>query len=168
MFNWIIGIPLLTLFASVGLAIVVIPSTRHETGRFTLSILLALIPLWSFCSVMFHSISIPSTLFWLSCIVVCATYTGAVGVHFCVQFTERTGAVAKWVVRIFYILSSVLVILILVGKVAIEATLLPNGAVEVSFGPLAPVMWGIISLGTLIAVFILVLTLIEPLRFEKK
>ena len=166
MVNWIIGIPLLTLFASVALATVVIPSTRREPARLTLNILLVLIVLWTFCSVMFHSIAFPSSLFWMYSILGCGLFTGAVGVHFTTQFTGQNGAIAKWLVAIFYIFSSLLLVPLFSGKVATGATLLPNGTVEVNFGPMAPFMWGIVTFAALAAIAILILALVRPRLVE--
>jgi PAS domain S-box-containing protein len=165
-FNWIIGIPLLALFASAALVLAVIPSTRHKPSRLTLNVLLVLVTVWTFCSVMFHSIPFPSTLFWLYLILVCGTYTGAVGMHFTTQFTGQNGAIAKWLVAIFYILSSLLLVPLFSGKVATGATLLPNGAVEVNFGPMAPFMWGVITFAALAAIAILILALVRPRLVE--
>ena len=168
MFNWIIGIPLLTLFASAALVLAIIPSTRRETSRPTLNALLIVISAWAFCSFMFHSITIPSTLFWMYLIIFCGLATGAVGVHFCARFTEQTAAIAKWVVAIFYVLCSLPLVPLLGGKIVTEATMLPNGAVEIVFGPIAPFLWSIISLTILIAIAILIVTLWRSSRSEKK
>ncbi len=168
MFNWIIGIPLLTLFASVALVLAVIPSTRRETSRPTLNALLIVISAWAFSSFMFHSIAFPSSLFWMYLIIFCGLATGAVGVHFCVRFTEQTGAIAKWVVATFYVLCSLPLVPLLGGKIVTEATLLPDGAVEIGFGPIAPLLWSIISMATLIAIAVLVVTLSRPSQSEKR
>ncbi|MDD5039313.1 MAG: PAS domain S-box protein, partial [Dehalococcoidales bacterium] len=168
MVNWIIGIPLITLFTSAGLAITIIPSTRRESSRFTLNLLLVLITLWSFCSFMFHSISSPNSLFWMFLILICAQLTGAVGVHFSVQFSEQTRAIAKWTVIAFYILALAVILLLFSGTIVKEATLLPNGAVEVSFGAMAPLVWGSIGLGILTAITILVTTLLTSSSQTKK
>ena len=168
MFNWIIGIPLLTLFASVALVLAVIPSTRRETSRPTLNALLIVISTWAFSSFMFHGIAFPSSLFWMYLIIFCGLATGAVGVHFCVRFTEQTGAIAKWVVATFYVLCSLPLVPLLGGKIVTEATLLPDGAVEIGFGPIAPLLWSIISMATLIAIAVLVVTLSRSSQSEKR
>ncbi len=168
MVNWIIGIPLLTLFASVALATAVIPSTRREAGRFTLNLLLALIVLWTFCSVMFHSIAFPSSLFWIYLILLCGISTGVVGVHFSAQFAKQTGRIVHLVVRIFYLLTPVIFILVFLGKLVEEARLLPNGAVEVKFGTMAPLMWGMAGLATLVALAILTSAYIKSSHSERK
>ncbi len=156
MFNWIVGIPLLTLFGSTALAISILPSSRQESGRITLKVLLVLIALWTFSSLMYHSTTNPSTLFWLYFILLFALATGAVGIHFCVQHTRSRGRLAKSAVPVFYLLTSLLAIATLTGTIVTSAVLLPNGAVESEFGPLAPAMWGTITLATLIAIAILI------------
>jgi len=168
MVNWIIGIPLLTLFASVALAIIVIPSTRREPARSTLNILLVLIVLWSFCSVMFHSITFPSSLFWIYSILGCGLCTGAVGVHFSAQFTKQTGKIVTLAVRTIYILTLAVFILLFSGTIVEGAGLLPSGAVEVKFGPLAPIMWGLIGSGILTALAILISTFVVSSHSERR
>ena len=168
MFNWMIGIPLLTLFASVALVFAVITSTRRETSRSTLNALLIVISVWAFCSVMIHSTTFPSPLFWMYLIIFCGLYTGAIGVHFCVRFTEQTGDIAKGVVAIFYILCSLPLVPLFGGKIVTGTTLLPNGAVEVDFGPMAPFMWSVLGIATLIAIAVLIVTICSSSRFEKR
>jgi len=168
MFNWIIGIPLLTLFASVGLAVIVIPSTWREPSRPTLNVLLVLIALWTFSSVMIHSITFPSSLFWMYSILACGLFTGAVVVHFSAQFTKQSRATVKWLAAIFYILTSLMLVPLFSGKLVEAARLLPNGAVEVEFGPMASFMWGIIGLCILTALTILILTYTRSLHPERK
>lgn len=168
MFNWIIGIPLLTLFAAVGLAIVVITSSRHEPSRATLNALLVLMALWIFCSVMFHSISFPSTKFWLHFIMIFAACTGAVGVHFSAQFTYRMGRIAKWIVGIFYIAGAISIVLLLTGQIVEGAELLPNGAVKVDFAPLILFLTIMVTGMTLTAITFLTVAIISPLKRMKR
>ncbi|MFC1967620.1 PAS domain S-box protein [Chloroflexota bacterium] len=151
-FSWIIGIPLIALFAAVGLAIVVIPSTRGEPGRPTLNLLLLLIILWTFSSVMVHSISLPDTRFWMYLLLIFGTFTGAVGVHFSVQFAGYNGWKAKWIVRLYYAMPIMVTSLLISGQILVGAILLSDGSVDIQWGPMAPFLWGGAGFGILLAI----------------
>lgn len=168
MLNWIIGIPLITLFATVGLAIVVIPSTRGEPSRPTLNSLLVLIATWAFSSVMVHSIDFPSTKFWMYILLLCGMFTGSVGVHFSIRFARYSGWKTKWVVRGYYILPVLLSGALFRGQLLTDATLLPGGAVDVQFGPMAPLLWGMVGGGIILAIIFLLSSFHRPFHADKK
>lgn len=156
MFNWVIGIPLITLLAAATLAIVVIQSGRGVASHLSLSILLVLIVLWTFGSVMAHSIAFPSTLFWMNFMLACAFATSAVGVHFATQFAGLGGTAVAWLVRAFYLLGGFSIAVALSYGFLDKATLLPGGALELEFGPLTPLAWGFTVAGLIIALMLLV------------
>lgn len=162
MFNWIIGIPLLTLFAVAGLAIEVINSSRNEPARGSLNTLLVLMALWVFSSVMLHSITFPSTVFWLELMMAFASVTASVGVHFSAQFTRRTGTLSKWTVGIFYTASAVAVFLLFTGQIVESANLLPDGAVTISFTPMVFYLQMLVAGMILTAIAFLVTAIIRP------
>lgn len=168
MFNWIIGIPLLTLFTTVGLALVAIPSSRREPCRQTLNTLLILISLWTFFSFLAHSIHYPSTMLWMYLMLICAMFTGAVGVHFSVLFANYGGRKTKWVVRIFYGCAILLSWPLLHGQIVERATLLPGGSLNVQFGPIAPILWGLLGCGIIIAIGFLLSALLHSSQAYKK
>ncbi|HEX76347.1 MAG TPA: hypothetical protein G4O12_07205, partial [Dehalococcoidia bacterium] len=168
MFNWIIGIPLFVLFAAVGLAIAVIPWTHREPSRPVLDILVISVVLWSFGSVMVHSVTFPSTLFWMHFILACGSCTGGLGVHFSAQLTQQRDRIKKPLVTTVYAATFLLVVLAVSGQFVDEATLLPNGAVVVNFGTMAPLVWGILGIGILIAIFFLISTLIRSPQSARK
>lgn len=168
MFSWIIGIPLLSLFATIALAFVVIPSTRGEPSRPTLNSLLLLIALWTFGSVMIHSTPFPSTLLWMYIILLPGMFVGAVGVHFSVQFGGYHGWKVKWLARIFYVLPVILSYLLLSGKLLEGATLLPDGTVDVQWGPMSPVLWAGVGCGILLAIGFLLSSFLRSSQSDKK
>jgi len=101
-------------------------------------------------------------------ILICAQLTGTVGVHFSSQFTEQTGTIVKSTVIVFYVLLPIVILLLVSGTIVNEATLLPNGAVEVSFGAMAPLVWSSISLGIIVAITILILTFLTSSYSARK
>ena len=160
MFNWVVGIPLLALFGSTALAISILPSSRQESSRVTLKILLVLMSVWTFSSLMLHSTANPSTPFWLCLIIALGGFLFAVGVHFCAEFTESRGSLIKSLVGLSYLIAFAILIGVVTGNMVTSAVLLPNGTVDIEFGRIIPVMWGtiplimLISLGILISSFI--------------
>lgn len=168
MFNWIIGIPLLTLFATVGLAIDVIGSSRQEPARATLNALLVLMALWVFSSVLFHSITFPSTKFWLEVIMASASVTASIGVHFSARFTNHTGRASGWIIGIFYAASAGAIILLFTGQVVESAELLPNGAVTIEFTPAVFFLQTMVTGMILTAIAFLISAIVSPLKGARR
>lgn len=168
MSNWIIVIPMLSLFATTALALVVIPTTRGEPGRPTLHALLLLIALWTFSSVLAHSIPFPSTTFWLYLILLTGLLIGAVGVHFSVQFAHHSGWKTRWVVRIFYIVPLYVSWFLFRGQLLERATLLPDGSLDIQWAPMSPVLWVSILCAILLAIAFLFSAFLRSSQPDKK
>ncbi len=160
-------VPLLALLATAALTLGIARRCAPSlAGRILLAVLLTF-SLWSFSSFMFHTITFPSSIFWLYLIASLGQGISVLSVHFTTEFPyHRRGP--KWLVIAYYLLGLAMLTLLLRGGMVESASLASSGLVKVSFGPLAPVGWAWITLCLSASIGLLAHTLLSQRGAEEK
>lgn len=134
-------VPLVTLLVTATLTLGIVRRCALTRQGQILIVLLLLVALWSFNSFMFHSVSFPSSTFWLYGVSSLGFAVTAVGLHFVTEFPRRRDS-ARWLIGAYYSTAAMMFALLMSGKMIESARLLPDGLTEATFRSLASIGWG--------------------------